>query len=71
MDGVAELLQFGDEGSYNGSVDVTLSDALINGSVARPCCRVPGVDAYLNGQHLLSASIVSHGRVSSRIIFRP
>ena len=70
VDGVSELLQFGDQGFDNGSGDFTLSEALINGSVARARCRVPGVDAYLYGQHLLSACIVSRSRVSLRIMLK-
>ena len=49
VDGVSELLQFGDERLDHGSVDFTLSEAFVFGSVSCACCRVPGVDAYLNG----------------------
>ena len=80
VDGVSELLQFGDEGFDNGSVDFTLSEALIFGSVSCACCRVPGVDAYFDVIHPLCflvlayinkdyTFIISHLRVSSCIIF--
>ena len=54
MDGVSELLQFGDQGFDYGAVDLTLTEAFIFGSVSCACCRVPGVDTNLNGSHLLS-----------------
>lgn len=57
VDGMPELLQFGDKGFDNGAVDFTLSETFINGSVTHACCCVPGVDAYLNGSHLLSYSL--------------
>lgn len=59
MDCVPEFLQFGDQGSYNGSVDFTLSEAFIYCSVAWTGFCMPRVDAYLNGQHLLSFNMDS------------
>ena len=59
MDCMPELLQFGDQSGYNGSVDLALSEAFVFGSVACACLCVPCVDAYLNGQHLLSFSMDS------------
>jgi hypothetical protein len=54
-----ELLQFGDQSGYNGSIDLALSEAFINGSVACAGLSMPCVDTYLNGQHLLSFSMDS------------
>ena len=59
VDCVPELLQFGDQGCYNGSVDLALTEAFINGAIAWAGLCVPCVDAYLNGQHLLSFSMDS------------
>ena len=59
VDGMPELLQFGDKGLDNGSVDFALSEAFINGSVARTCCCMPCVDTNLYGQHLLSVGLDS------------
>ena len=82
VDCVPELLQLGDKGFDNGSVYFTLSETFIFGSVSGTRCCVPGVDAYLDGYHLLCflvlayinkdyTPIISHLRVSSCIIFYP
>jgi hypothetical protein len=54
MDGMPELLQVGDKGLDNRSVDFTLSEAFILGSVSSTGCCMPCINAYLYGQHLLS-----------------
>jgi hypothetical protein len=54
MDGMPELLQLGDKGLDNRSVDLALSEAFILGSVSSASCCMPCVDTYLNGSHPLS-----------------
>ena len=54
VDGVTELREFGDEGFYDSTVDLTLTKALVFGSVPRTSRRVPCIDGYSYGQHLLS-----------------
>ena len=54
MDRMAELLQFGDKGSYHGAVDLTLTEAFVFGSIACTARSVPCVYAYSNSSHLLS-----------------
>ena len=59
VDGVSELLQFGDEGVDNGTVYFALSEAFIFGSVACTYCRVPRVDGNSYNKHLLSLLVGS------------
>ena len=54
MDGMAELLQFGDKGFDDGAVNLALTKAFVFGSVAYACCRVPGIDRDSYSSHLLS-----------------
>ncbi len=54
VDGMAELLEFGDEGFHHVAVDLALTEAFVFGSVAGTLRGVPCVDAYLNDSHLLS-----------------
>ena len=72
MDGMAELLQFGDEGFHHVAVDLALTEAFVFGSVAGTASGVPCVYAYSNSSHLLSGgmgskykrtSILWHGSV--------
>ena len=44
VDGVSELLQFGDEGIDNGAVYFALSEAFIFCSVSCAGCRMPCID---------------------------
>ena len=59
VDGVPELLQFGDEGVDNGSIDFALSEAFIFGSVSCACCRMPRVDGNSYNKHLPSLLVGS------------
>ena len=59
VDGMAELLQLGDQGSHHGTVDLTLTEAFVFGSIARTARSVPCVYAYSNSSHLPSLRMVS------------
>ena len=58
MDGMSELLHFGDEGLDNGTVDLTLTEALILGSVPSPARCMPRIDGNSYSTHLLSIGMV-------------
>ena len=59
MDGMAELLQLGDQGSHHGTVDLTLTETFVLGSIARTARSVPCIYAYSNRSHPLSFKMVS------------
>ena len=59
VDGMTELLQLGDQGSHHGTVDLTLTKALVFGSITRTARSVPCVYAYSNSSHPLSLKMVS------------
>ena len=55
MDGMAELLQFGDEGFHHVAVDLALTEAFILSTVAGTLRGVPLVYVYSDDSHLLSS----------------
>ena len=54
VDGVPELLQFGDKGLDNGAVNLALTKAFVFGSISRSARCMPRINGYSYGQHLLS-----------------
>ena len=59
MDGMAELLQFGDEGFHHVAVDLALAEAFVFGSITRTARSMPCVYVYSNSSHLPSLGVVS------------